>query len=143
MVPAELIVDEGDVEVELPGVFGLQLACFELDDDIWYRAKKKSRLRFFCLELERSIIPLPAEVLFSCRSTLRVFLYEVTYDYTRQSLRKTEARIRQRSKAIVIRPPNSAAAPLDPKVCSFMQARALRQKKRPHRWHGLFGLRMD
>jgi hypothetical protein len=30
----EGVVDEGDVEVEFPGVFGLELSGFEFDDDV-------------------------------------------------------------------------------------------------------------
>jgi hypothetical protein len=30
----EHVIDEGDVEVELAGVFGLELARLELDDDV-------------------------------------------------------------------------------------------------------------
>ena len=34
IVAAEHVVDEGDVEVEFAGVFGLELARLEFDDDV-------------------------------------------------------------------------------------------------------------
>jgi tRNA C32,U32 (ribose-2'-O)-methylase TrmJ len=34
VISPEHVVDEGDVEVELAGVFGLELAGLEFDDDV-------------------------------------------------------------------------------------------------------------